>query len=78
MAKRREKFAQTSDCIKGNVKATATSTDGLVAWLCLLIGSQKQQLNKLFSLVLVSFVTVCLQFVTLVKIANIWGKAASL
>ena len=78
MAKHQEKFAPTLDCIKGDLEATDTSTDGFAVQLCSLIGSRKQQLKKLFSLVLVSFVTAGLQFVTMVKISNMWGKAASL
>jgi len=76
MAKSQEKFAPSLDCIKGELETIDTSTNGFAGQLYSLIGSQKQQLSKLFSLVLVSFVTAGLQFVTMVKIANIWGKAA--
>jgi PST family polysaccharide transporter len=76
MAKLQEKFAPTLDCIKDDLEATDTSTDGFATQLFSLIGSRRQQLKKLFSLVLVSFVAAGLQFVTMVKIANIWGKAA--
>jgi len=76
MAKPQEKLAQTLDCIEGDLEAIDTSTYGFATHLCSLMGSQRQQIKKLFSLVLVSFVAAGLQFVTMVKIANIWGKSA--
>ena len=76
MAKSQEQFTPTLGCIKGELETVDTSTNRFAGQLCSLIGSQKQQLSKLFSLVLVSFVTAGLQFITMVKIANMWGKAA--
>jgi O-antigen/teichoic acid export membrane protein len=76
MAKSQDKLPPTLDCIEGELETIDTSTNGFADHLFSLIGSQKQQLSKLFSLVLLSFVTAGLQFVTMVKIANIWGKAA--
>lgn len=78
MAKLQEKIEQTLDRNKADLEATETSADGLAVQLFSLIGSRRHQVDKLFSLVLVSFVTAGLQFVTMVKIANMWGKAASL
>jgi len=54
----------------------SVSVVGFAVQPCSLIGSQKQQLSKVISLVLVSFVTTGLQFMTMVKIAHIRDKSS--
>ena len=71
MSEAEDKSAPVFECEGSGSRAAG----GAARYLISLLGLRGRQLNKFFSLVAVSLFTAGLQFATMVKIANVLGKA---